>query len=253
MNRNPRAVSRTSRTASPRLLLLALFLLSLHLAPLAQPPKTTKRTISRSLEEICQLSSTDKNTKAGPCQVLDEAKHVLATGIYRNGIKDSCWTYYNVLAQPIQRFDFNTHRLLYDRPDTATIVHSSFKLQEKTGDSDKVHPPYKIGGVNYGFYLLYDARDIPQEVKAASDGASMNFVFYITDEGVLKEWKIIYKGKQFNDIVRHKSLNGLPPDAYEFMPAQVNGHPAGSLLIYSVSLDVNHVEASSTNNIVTQH
>lgn len=219
----------------------------------AQPSRSSKRTLSRSLDEICQSSSTDKNAKAGPCQILDEAKHVLATGIYRNGIKDSCWTYYNVLAQPIQRFDFNTHRLLYDRTDTATIVHSSFQLLGKTADSDKVHPPYKIGGANYGFYLFYDARDIPQEVKSASDGASINFVFYITDEGVLKEWKVIYKGKQFTDIVRRQSFHGLPPDAFEFMPAQVNGHPVSSLLIYSVSLDVSHVQASTTNNIVTQH
>jgi len=232
---------------------LGLFFQVLTIATFAQDVRTEKKTLSRNLDEVYQVYTTDKKVKVGPYKVVDEDKHILAVGIYKDGRKDSLWTYYNIWAEPVQQFDFTNDRLIYDGYDSATIVHSHYQLDGKLGDSDEVQPPYKIGGVNYGFYLLYDAREIPQDVKSGSDGASLNYVFNISEKGELTGWKVIYKGKMFNDIIQEKSIKGLPADAYEFTPATVNGHAVNSRLIFSVSLDVNHVETGSTNNIVTQH
>ena len=232
---------------------LSLILVTITATSFAQELRTEKKTLSRNLDEVYQVFETDKKVKVGPYKVVDDEKHILAVGTYKNGKKDSLWTYYNIWAEPVQQFDFTHDTLLYDGYDSATIVHSRFILDGNAATLDNTEPPHKIGGVNYGFYLLYDAREIPQEVKSGSDGATLNYVFDISDKGELKGWKVIYRGKQFNDIVQEKSIKGLPADAYEFTPAIVNGHPVSSRLVFSVSLDVNHIEASTTNNIVTQH
>jgi hypothetical protein len=218
-----------------------------------QEAHTERKTLSRSLDEVYQVFPSDKRAKVGPYKVIDDQKHVLVIGIYKNGVKDSLWTYFNTWAEPIQQYDFRNRKMIYVGLDSATIVHARYTLDTPPADSDDILPPYKIGGVNYGFYLLFDARDIPQEVKAGPDGASMSFLFDIDDKGQLKGWKIVFHGKQFNDIVQTKSIKGLPSDAYEFTPAMVNNHPVGSHLTLWVPLDVEHVEARGTNNIVTQH
>jgi hypothetical protein len=221
----------------------------LTLPTFAQELNTEKKTLSRNLDEVYQVDPAHKKIKAGRYKVVDDQKHTLVMGSFKDGKKDSVWTYYNNWEDPIQQFDFTNHRLMYQKTDSATIVGSIFHIFTNLAVGDKLQPPYKIGGANYGFFLLFDARDIPEEVRKSSDAAIMSYVFNISDRGELVSWQVMYKGKQFADIVQNKSIRGLPPDAYEFTPALINGQPVNSQLILSVALDVNHIEVPGNNNM----
>ena len=216
---------------------------------LAQELKTEKKTLSRNLDEVYQVDPANKKIKEGAYKVVDDQKHVLVMGSFKDGKKDSVWTYYNNWQEPIQLYDFTNHRLAYEKTDSATSVKSIFQLYTPLKTGDKLQPPHKIGGANYGFFLLFDARDIPQEVRKYAEGATMSYVFSISDQGELLGWQVVYKGRQFRDIVQNKSIKGLPADAYEFVPAVINDHPVNSQLVLSVALDVNHIEVPTNNNM----
>jgi hypothetical protein len=221
----------------------------LTLPSFAQELKTEKKSLSRNLDEVYQVDPANKKIKEGLYKVVDDQKHTLVMGTFKEGKKDSVWTYYNNWEEPIQQFDFTNHRLAYEKADSATRVGSTFQLYTPLKVGDKLQPPHKIGGANYGFFLLFDARDIPQDVRKSTDGAIMSYVFNISDRGELLGWQVVYKGKQFRDIVQNKSIRGLPADAYEFTPAMINGQPVNSQLILSVALDVDHIEVPGNNNM----
>lgn len=212
-----------------------------------------RKTLSRNLDEIYQVQVTARKVKDGPYEVRDEKEHVLVKGQYKAGKKDGIWTYYGSNGEVVQQYDFASQKLLSSSMDTTTIVHSDFQVNG-ADDNDKVTPPVKIGGVNYGFYLLYDFRDIPADVKGVTTkDERMTYVFTISAEGQLVGWTVMYGGKEVNDEMQKKSIKGLPLDAYEFVPATLNGKPVASKLTYWVSLDINHTEIPGTNNIITQH
>jgi hypothetical protein len=225
------------------------FFAILTLPSFAQELKTEKKTLSRNLDEVYQVDPANKKIKEGAYKVIDVQKHTLVMGNFKDGKKDSVWTYYNNWQEPIQQYDFTNHRLDYEKTDSATTIKSIFQLYTPLKVGDNLRPPHKIGGANYGFFLLFDARDIPQDVRKSTDGAMMSYVFNISDRGELLGWKVIYKGRQFADIIQNKSIRGLPADAYEFIPAMINDHPVNSQIILSVALDLEHIEVPGNNNM----
>jgi hypothetical protein len=225
---------------------------TLTLSGVAQELKTEKKTLSRNLDEVYQIDPANKKIKEGLYKVIDVQKHTLVIGNFKDGKKDSVWTYYNNWQEPIQQFDFTNHKLAYEKTDSSTTVNSSFQIFGTKSAGDRLQPPHKIGGANYGFFLLFDARDIPQEVRTSTDRAIMSYIFSISDQGELLGWQVVYKGRQMRDIVQNKSIKGLPADAYEFVPAMINDHPVNSQLILSVVIDVDHIEIPGNNNMPTQ-
>jgi hypothetical protein len=231
--------------------LLSLLASLLTFFAVAQELKTEKKTLSRHLKEVYEVEKADKKIRNGSYVVLNDANRQLVRGTYKSDKKAGIWTYFNGAGDTVQRYDFGLDSLLLDVADSNSLIHSDFQIPQGAEDSDKVRPPYKIGGVEYGFYLLFDDRDIPAEVKSSSDQAQMTYILTISEKGELEGWTIVFAGKNINDIVIRKSLRGLPADAYEFAAATINGHRVRSKLTYWVPLNVNHVDVPGTNNIAT--
>jgi len=224
------------------------FILLLPLAGFAQ--KLKKRKVSTSLTESYNVSGDDKKTKQGPYVVMNEKDVVLVQGQYKDGVKDGTWTYFNENGQIVQKYDFSYARLLYDARDTTSIVRTGFELRQKAAEGDTIQVPYKIGGSNYGFYLLYDRQDLPEEVTKQVKGMVMTYAFTISEDGKLEDWTINYTGPYYNKTIK-QSIKNLPDDAYEFSAAKLNGQPVGSKVYYAVSLDVNVHVVRRFNDVVT--
>jgi hypothetical protein len=215
--------------------------------------KTIRKSLSRMLWEVYQVSPESKKVKDGTYEVLTDDKQLLVKGQYKDGKKVGIWEYYSS-GNPVQRFDYNAGQLVYNADDQSTMVKSEYSLEAITDDHDTISPPYKIGGINYGFFLLYDPRDIPEDVKKVTSNVLMTYVLTISEEGKLVDWTVMYKGSNVAEAATKQNIYHLPEDAYTFIPAKVNGKPVRSKLTYVVPLSVDHtVEMGGTNGNATKH
>jgi hypothetical protein len=219
----------------------------------AEAPKTVRRSLSRELYEVYQVSPQNKKVKDGTYEVVNETKEVLVKGQYKEGKKSGIWEYYSN-GVVVQRFDFDKDQIVFEQNDPNSMVSSTYSVNAITDDKDTVVPPAKIGGANYGFFLLYDPRSIPADVKATSSNLSMTYVFTISDQGKLLDWTVMYKGDSVAESREKEDIHRLPEDAYEFTAASVNGKPVQSKLVYRVPLNVDHTTlVGAGNGVATKH
>ena len=223
-----------------------------------QEIKTVKHKLSSNLSEMYEVLKTDKKIKNGSYVVLDDNKKILVRGNYKNNKKDSIWAYYSANGTVVQRYDYGEMKLLEDDIDNATIVQPSYELiQADSSTTNKdIEPPIKIGGNNYGFYLLYDVKLIPVWLKTETRFSSptMSFILTVSPIGKLENWDVKITEADGKTTVENYSIKDLPNDAYEFIPAKVNGVTVKSKLILSVVLHINqdfNPSVGSNNMMVT--
>lgn len=236
-----------------RTLLLNLLLLLATFSAISQDHQTNKKNLSRHLREVYNVMKTDWKVKDGPYSVINDANLTVVEGAFKNGKKSGLWSYYDDNGKLVQEYDFDHDTLLIQIRDSSSVVHADFEIPQGVEDSSKLRPPYKIGGPEYGFYLLYDERDIPETVKSASGRANMTYILTIDEKGRLESYSLAFGGEHFSDIIEHRSIKGLPAEALEYSAATIDGHPVRSKISYTIPLDIDHFSVPGTNNIVTQH
>lgn len=208
----------------------------------AQDTRTTR--MSESLTEVYSYLPGDKKMKEGICKVLDENNNVLAMGYYRQNRKAGVWNYYNPKGIVVQQYDYAKNALLSNNNyDGGSIVHYNYDIPGETiAQGAKVEPPVKVGGINYGFFLLYETRQIPKDLKNDNTmlNAAMSYEFTIGPDGKLEKWDISYLDETTDKEIRKESqsVKHLPEDAYTFVAAKVDGKPVRSKLIYIIPLKI---------------
>src|ERR1700722_135902 len=229
------------------ILFLLLLLLSVF-RTFSQDHQTQKRTLARHLREVYDVPKKDWKVKDGRYFVINDDGAQVVKGTYTDGKKSGVWLFYNGAGMFLQQYDYSHDSLLFSSADSGTIVHTDYQLLEiPANDSDKTQAPYKIGGPEYGFYLLFDDRDIPADVKSATSTASMTYVLTISAKGELESYTLLFSGSVILDKTIHRSIRGLPADALEFSPAKINGVGVRSKLTYMIPLNVMHVDAPGEN------
>jgi hypothetical protein len=231
----------------------ALFFFFSALAAHGQDHQTNKKTLSRHLREVYDVVKTDWKIKDGAYTVINDAGFPVVRGLYTNGKKSGIWSYYDNDGKLVQQYDFNHDSLLIQAVDSASVVHDDFQIPQGVEDGSKLRAPYKIGGPEYGFYLLFDDRDIPQVVKSNSTKAEMTYVLTIDEHGKLESYMVLFAGESIDDVVVRRSVKGLPEEALEYVCATIDGHPVRSKISYTIPLDVNHTSTPGNNYQVTQH
>jgi hypothetical protein len=226
----------------------------------AQETQSVKKQLSLYLTEIFDVSKKDKKKKTGTYIVTNNDNKTLVIGQYKDNKKDSIWTYLSANGDVIQQYDYTNSKKLSESKDVATAVGDSFQIIGSIKKSDIITPPYKIGGVNYGFYLLYSDRQLPKEIKTEKLNVQLNltYIFTISAIGKLESWEIETTGdSSIATKKEEQSLSGLPEDAYTFIAAQINGKGVRSQLIYTIPLDLNVTQtrtpAASQNNYMPDH
>jgi len=218
----------------------------------SQDHQTNKKTLSRHLREVYDVLKSDWKIKDGKYTVVNDQDLPVVKGWYAKGRKTGIWTYYDNDGKLVQQYDFSNDSLLLEDKDSLSAVHADFQIPAGVDDNSKLQPPYKIGGAEYGFYLLYDERDIPPTVKSSSGKAEMTYVLTIDEKGKLESYMEIYGGENFNDVVIRRSVKGLPAEALEYSAAKVNGQAVRSKISYRIPLDINHVSVPG-NNYMPNH
>ncbi len=246
MELNSQQLVSVKRSGLYKIICFIAFTMGLSFFASGQLTKTVQNKLSATLTEEFEVLKANKKVKNGLYTVTDDNKNILVVGLYTNNKKDSIWSYYNPNGDLVQRYDFRSNQLLFNNtaPTDGTIVQPKYELAGTTVDASKanVEPPCKIGGVNYGFYLLFDIRSIPNEVRneLRNVKSTMSYVLSISEQGKLEGWDIVYKDESSdNPKVVRQSVRDLPADAYEFLAAKVDGKPVKSKLIYNIPLVVN--------------
>lgn len=218
----------------------------------AQSTSWNKTRIAPTLLENFQFISKNKNIKNGEAFILDINNKELGRGNYKENKKDSIWNYFSQSGELIQVYDYTNKKIIYNFPDESTIVKSRYELDTIGLINAKITKPLKIGGLYYGFNLLYNQRNLPKEVKDQKESVLMEYVFSISETGKMETFSINYSSTFYN-AVYPQSIKGLYQDAYEFMPATINGNPVKSKLVYQIMLYINPGRDLRTYNIPTQN
>lgn len=223
----------------------------------AQDIKTIKRELSTSLTEEYEVFKDSKKIKNGNYWVFDNNKQMVVKGVYNNAMKDSIWTYYNNSGEIVQRYNFSENKLIVNNADATTNIQQKFEITPAANSTNKVEPPVKIGGINYGFYLLYDERLIPAKLKNETriSTDTLSYIFTVSALGKLEKWDVKTVNSYGDSTIQNYSIKGLPTDAYDFVPAKINGIPVESKLILYVVLNVrqdNNPAPGSTNIMTSQ-
>lgn len=198
--------------------------------------KSIKKMLSPSLTETYTVLKTDKHVREGSYTVTDADNHILVSGQYKNGRKDSIWNIMDAAGNLIQKYDYRNSALLLNNPDGNTIVEVDYKVTDiVTGGN--LEAPAQIGGANYGFYLLYDLKAVPPQVLNQTSVVKMTYNFNIDENGKVKGCTVMYKGAGI-DLSEEIPVKKFTDESYSFLPAKVNGTPVESNLLYTVDLNI---------------
>lgn len=217
------------------------------LTTLGQDHQTNKKTLSRHLREFYDVKKTDWKVKDGSYTVLNDAGATIAKGAYDNGKKSGVWNFYDNDGRLVQQYDFDHDSLLLLVKDSLSVVHEDYQIPQGVEDSSKLRAPYKIGGAEYGFYLLYDERDIPQAIKSNTGTAEMTYVLTIDEHGMLESYMVLFAGASIDEKMIRHSVKGLPQEALEYACAMVDGKAVRSKISYTIPLAINHTNVPGEN------
>lgn len=210
-----------------------------------------KMRIAPTLVENYESDKSNKKLKLGECFIVNSANRELARGKYTNGLKDSIWNYFSQNNDLIQVYDFTNKKLIYNISDVSSIVKQGTVMDTTGFVKPKVIAPIKIGGLDYGFYLLYNQRNLPEGAKDQKEDILMEYIFDISATGKLEDFNIKYTSTFYNAEFK-QSIRNLHGDAYEFIPASINGNLVKSKLVYQIMLYISQAKDRGTYNIPTQ-
>lgn len=232
--------------------ILLIGVLFLSSTAFAQSRTWVKSRIAKTLVESHQVLTNNKKIKDGEAFIMNNGDQELARGKYKQGVKDSIWNFYSMSGNLIQVYDYTNSKLLYNIADDQTIVHERVEIDTTGFVNPKIVASKKIGGINLGFYLLFNEKLLPLEAKQQKDDVLMEYVFSISETGKLEGFSIDYSSVFYN-AENKQSINNLPAEAYEFTPASINGKPVKSKLVYQVVLNIAQARDRGTYNIPTQN
>jgi len=230
-----------------------IFILAVLVSQFANAQNTVwrKMRIAPTLVENYESDKANKKLKLGECFIVNSANSELARGKYKNGLKDSIWNYFSQNSDLIQVYDFTNKKLIYNIPDVSSIVKQRSVIDTTGYVKAKVVAPVKIGGLDYGFYLLYNQRNLPQGAKDQKEDILMEYIFDVSATGKLEDFNIKYTSTFYNAEFK-QSIKDLHGDAYEFIPASINGNPVKSKLVYQIMLYISQARDRGTYNVPTQ-
>ena len=218
----------------------------------AQTTKWIKDRVSVNLVQNAEhIKVGGKKVKNGESFIVDLNNAELASGNYKNGVKDSIWNYFGKTGDLIQVYDYTHKKLIYNLVDRKTIVTEAYLVDTTNISNAKVVAPVKLGGVNYGFNLLYNERNLPTAVKQQTDKVLMEYVFFLSETGKVEKLSLNYTSTFYNSE-NPQSIDSDIPDAYDFLPATINGKPVKSKFIYQIILEVSQARDKALYAIPTQ-
>jgi hypothetical protein len=134
-------------------LLISFFITAYNCTAQETTPKRNRLT--ETVTEHFNVLKSNKNIKEGLYQALYLNKTAIATGKYADNQKTGLWNFFDTKGTLVQRFNYNSKRVLYEEPvDSLSLHYVQYLFDRKFKDSDRITKPIRVGGRCYG-YLPY--------------------------------------------------------------------------------------------------
>lgn len=212
----------------------------------AQEVKETKKRVSAHLTANYTVNAAKK--KEGAYIVKNEQDIVLVRGIYKDDKKVGNWFFYSDNGDLVQKYDYDNNKLTHFAVNPKSILKVNYEVYGANAVSkEDVALPIKIGGDDYLFYLLFNEKKLPEDLKTVKGGVSLIYEFKIDAQGKLTEWLTHYKGDYY-DRTEKNSIKSLPLDVYEFIPGRIKNEPKAGFISLETRIGINDLKLRPAYN-----
>jgi protein TonB len=193
-----------------------------------------KQVIDKSNREVYFVLKKDQTIKHGEfVKLYPNKNNVLMAGYYKNGEKDSIWTFFDASGEIIQKYNYSNKKLVFLR-DSNKVTETKYKLINGT-DNPLVtldRQPVFLGGDDYLFILLAQIIQYPEEAAKNGKGGKVYISFVVDKNGKATNFNVLNSpgfGLEEEALRAVKSL----PDYW--IPGVLNGEFVDIELIYPIS------------------
>ena len=141
-------------------ILLLLFISILSVRCFSQDLIEKKEKLSDRMTAVYTVLKSDEQTKDWLYQEFYRRKHLIVSGVYKNGKKIGVWRYFNPNGVLMQTYNVEKDSIVYEAFERRPSAFNYLVDKELT-DSDKTTKPLKIGGRYYGYLPYLDIYKTP--------------------------------------------------------------------------------------------
>jgi hypothetical protein len=184
-------------------------------------------TVTERFETIIEAT---KQVKHGVYHAFFNKKTVLASGKYVNDKKVGTWHYFDRDGTPMQNFDYDNNKLLYEAPEGSPSP-LSYNIDYFIKDNDKATQPVKPGGRYFGYVPYLRLFTLPPGMDPDYyDRSIVTFDLLISPMGRLADIvvHISRKGTGVDQMVYNINTDLISEDDKIFIPATFNKSPVAS-------------------------
>lgn len=167
-------------------------LLLFSLYPMLVFGQEIKKINDKNKKEVYYALKSDKTIRQGNYEKFGWDGKLLIDGFYKNGLKDSIWTFYYSSGQVAQKYDY-TKKMLILENDQNISKHQKMKIRQGS-DSILVildkNPDY-IGGFNLLHQLIFDLLEYPPTAKDSNIMGTVYVKFTVDTNGKAIDFKIL--------------------------------------------------------------
>jgi len=193
-----------------------------------------KQVIDKSNREVYFVLKKDQTIKHGEfVKLYPNKNNVLMAGYYKNGEKDSIWTFFDASGEIIQKYNYSNKKLVFLR-DSNKVTETKYKLINGT-DNPLVtldRQPVFLGGDDYLFILLAQIIQYPEEAAKNGKGGKVYISFIVDKNGKATNFNVLNSIGFGLDEEALRAVKSLPD---YWIPGVLNGEFVDIELIYPIS------------------
>jgi TonB family protein len=193
-----------------------------------------KQVIDKSNREVYFVLKKDQTIKHGEfIKLYPNKNNVLMAGYYKNGEKDSIWTFFDASGEIIQKYNYSNKKLVFLR-DSNKVTETKYKLINGT-DNPLVtldRQPVFLGGDDYLFILLAQIIQYPEEAAKNGKGGKVYISFVVDKNGKATNFNVLNSIGFGLDEEALRAVKSLPD---YWIPGVLNGEFVDIELIYPIS------------------
>lgn len=163
--------------------------------------------------KILTTGSYKNNLKDGKWHEYNSQGYTAVEGTYKNGKKVGEWGYYGKMWELLNKYNFDTHTLIYHKGVKADSTTYYKVIRGKdTIDAIMDRPPIYLSGNEIMLRnLMYNVQYPPQALAAKAYGKVV-IAFTIDEQGHTRDYKVVQKLGYGLDEEALKQVSSIPED-----------------------------------------
>lgn len=151
--------------------------------------QNTKKIIDKETQETYYVLKTDQSIRHGNYQKKSYNGKLEIEGYYKEGVKDSIWSFYDYNGELQQKYNYTTNQLVFWKKDD---VNTKFNVIKETDtlETNLERPPIYIGGDVMMFEYLNKNLSYPNKAKENNISGDVIIIFTIDENGKTSNHKV---------------------------------------------------------------